>query len=428
MSKIRTNHVWYPFYQAQVDGPIIPINRAEGVLLFDEQGYEYLDINSSWWVNVHGHGRKEILDAIVEQFNKIDHVIFSGVSHKAAEDLADEIIDLTGPHFSKVFFSDDGSTSVEVALKIAIQYFFNLNIPRKKIVAIEGAYHGDTFGAMSAGQRDFFNKPFEPYFFDVEFLPFPNKQNWAACKTQAQRLAAEGDVIAFIAEPLVQGSAGMRFYESEQLDALVRIFKESGSLIIFDEIMTGWGRLGDYFAMNKCQEKPDIICLSKGLTGGVLPLGLTVSTQEVYTVFDQPEKAKAMLHGHSFTGNPLACAASLASIEIFKKPETWQNIERISLKMRSYVNHLKQNNIFYNPRSLGTIFAVDVQPNEDYFAEMRNTIYEHFIEHGILCRPLGATVFFNPPYIITDSQLDHAFEMLLQLQEKLFPNARMAAQ
>jgi adenosylmethionine-8-amino-7-oxononanoate aminotransferase len=417
------NNIWYPFYQAQVDGPPIKVTRAAGVFLYDEQGKSLLDINSSWWVNVHGHGRKEIRDAISEQFDQIDHVIFSGVSHEPAEKLASQVIDLLGEKYSKVFFSDDGSTAVEVALKMAIQYFSNRDIQRKKIVALNGAYHGDTFGAMSAGQRGYFNKPFEPYFFDVEFLPFPTEENWEACLAQAKKIAANEDVIALIVEPLVQGSAGMRMYNCHQLDSLTRMFRASGSLIIFDEIMTGWGRLGTYFALQQVQQKPDIVCLSKGLTGGVLPLGLTVATQEIYNVFDQPDKAKALLHGHSFTGNPLSCAAALASLTLFRQEDTWANIERISRKMSSFVERLQATGIFHNPRSLGTIFAVDLLPANGYFAEIRNQIYQHFIAHGILCRPLGSTVFFNPPYVVTDEELEHTFDVLMQLSTA-FPEAR----
>lgn len=411
--------IWHPFYQAQIDGPPILIRKAEGVYLYDENDNAFLDINSSWWVNVHGHGRKEIRDAIHEQFDQIDHVIFSGVTHQAAIDLTDKIVALLGEPFKKVFFSDDGSTAVEVALKMAIQFFSNQGVVKRKIVALDGAYHGDTFGAMSAGQRGYFNKPFESYFFDVEFLPFPDDDNWEACYNKAVQLASDQDVVAFIVEPLVQGSAGMRMFKSERLDALSLIFREAGAKIIFDEIMTAWGRLGKYFAMDYCKVRPDIICLSKGLTGGVLPLGLTVATQEIFDAFDKPDKMKALLHGHSFTGNPLSCAAALASMNIFEKVETWQNIERISLKMSLFVDEIKDKGIYYNPRSMGTIFAVDLLPDDGYFAEARNKIYQHFLKAGILCRPLGSTVFFNPPYIIQDEELDKAFACLLDLKGEL---------
>lgn len=412
-------HVWYPFYQAQVDGLPIKVNRAEGVFLYDENENPYLDVNSSWWVNVHGHGRKEIQEAICRQFERIDHVIFSGVTHQPAEELSEKVVNLLGAPFNKVFFSDNGSTAVEVAIKMAIQYFHNQDIPKMKIVAIEGSYHGDTFGAMAACQRGYFNKPFEPYFFDVEFLPFPDEAHWDTCLKMAEDIASNQDVVAFLAEPLVQGSAGMRIYDANKLDSLVRVFRNSGALIIFDEIMTGWGRLGTYFAMNQCDEKPDIVCLSKGLTGGVLPLGLTVATQEIFNVFDHADKAKALLHGHSFTGNPLSCAAALASIEIFSNADTWENIQRISKKMQSFTVELRRLNDFHNPRALGTIFAVDILPDDGYFAEVRNKIYDYFLRNGVLCRPLGATVFFNPPYVITNEALDRCFELILGLKEEL---------
>jgi adenosylmethionine-8-amino-7-oxononanoate aminotransferase len=416
---VTNEHVWYPFYQAQIDGPPIKVSRAEGIYLYDAQGNPIIDVNSSWWVNVHGHGRREIQEAIYKQFQCIDHVIFSGVSHQPAEELAEKVVNLLGEPFNKVFFSDNGSTAVEVALKMAIQYFYNQDIPKTKFVALEGSYHGDTFGAMAVCQRGYFNKPFEPYFFDVEFLPFPDEAHWDTCIKMAKDLASNGDVVAFLAEPLVQGSAGMRIYDSYKLDSLVRVFRNSGALIIFDEIMTGWGRLGSYFAMNQCHEKPDILCLSKGLTGGVLPLGLTVATQEIYEVFDQADKAKALLHGHSFTGNPLSCAAALASIEIFSHPDTWKNIERISKKMQSFTEELIRVNLYHHPRAIGTIFAVDILPDHGYFAEVRKKIYEYFLQHGVLCRPLGATVFFNPPYIITNEELDRCFELLLGLKREL---------
>lgn len=417
MNSDKNKHIWYPFYQAKVDAPPIKIERASGVLLYDENGKSYLDVNSSWWVNVHGHGRPEIIEAIQNQFQKIDHIIFSGFTHEPAEQLSTRIVEKLGAPFDKVFFSDNGSTAVEVALKMAIQYFSNSNQKRSKIVAIEGAYHGDTFGAMAMGQRGYFNAPFEPFFFDVEFLPFPDEQNKAASIAQARKLAQNNDVIAFIAEPMVQGSAGMRMYDATTLDALTQIFRDSGALVIFDEIMTAWGRLGTLFAMEQCQQKPDIVCLSKGLTGGVLPLGLTVASQKIFEVFDVPDKTKALLHGHSYTGNPLSCAAALASLELFDQAETTANIARVAAKMATFVKRIEDNKRFFNPRSHGTIFAVELYEQASYFAEHRNKIYQHFIQNGVLCRPLGSTVFFNPPYVISDEELEYCFESLMSFGE-----------
>lgn len=417
MNPTDNRHIWYPFYQAKVEAPPIKIMRAEGVYLYDDQGKSYIDLNSSWWVNVHGHGRPEIIEAIQKQFNKIDHIIFSGFTHEPAEALATRMVELLGNPFNKVFFSDNGSTATEVALKMAIQYFSNSNQKRSKIVALDRAYHGDTFGAMSVGERGTFNAQFEPFFFDVEFLPFPDENNRAACLERAKTLAQSHEVIAFIAEPMVQGWAGMRMYEAEVLDELTRIFRNAGAIVIFDEIMTGWGRLGTMFAMNQCQHKPDIVCVSKGLTGGVLPLGLTIATQEIFEAFDVPDKAKALLHGHSYTGNPLSCAAALASLDIFAQAETQANIQRVSSKMTDFVARLKASGKFFNPRSCGTIFAVEIDNEMSYFSEQRNKVYQHFIDKGILCRPLGTTVFFNPPYVISDEELEYCFESLMAFGE-----------
>jgi adenosylmethionine---8-amino-7-oxononanoate aminotransferase len=416
MTTDENQHIWYPFYQAKVEGPPIKIERAQGIYLYDDQGKSYIDLNSSWWVNVHGHGRPEIIDAIQNQFNKIDHIIFSGFTHEPAALLAKRMVELLGAPFEKVFFSDNGSTATEVAIKMAIQYFSNKGQNRGKIVAIERAYHGDTFGAMSVGERGTFNAHFEPFFFDVEYLPFPDENNKTASIEKAKTLAKNGDVIAFIVEPMVQGWAGMRMYEAAVLDELTSIFQASGALVIFDEIMTGWGRLGTMFAMDQCQHKPDIVCVSKGLTGGVLPLGLTIATQQIFDAFDVPDKAKALLHGHSYTGNPLSCAAALASLDIFAQQETQDNIQRVAAKMSDFVVRLKASGKFFNPRSCGTILAVELFEENSYFAENRNKIYQHFIDKGILCRPLGTTVFFNPPYVISDEELEYCFERLVTFQ------------
>jgi adenosylmethionine---8-amino-7-oxononanoate aminotransferase len=302
---------------------------------------------------------------------------------------------------------------VEVALKMAFQFWHNQSQPRKRVVALEGAYHGDTFGAMSIGERGCFNEPFESFFFDVDFLPFPDGTNDEEVERLAKILAETCEIAAFIAEPLVQGSAGMRMYGAEILDKLVRIFRQSGTQIIFDEIMTGWGRTGKMFAMEHVTELPDIVCLSKGLTGGVLPLGLTVTTNEVYQVFHSDDKLKALLHGHSYTGNPLACAVACASMAIFESNASKMDRQRVAAKMNEFAARLRRNTQFKQVRVLGTILAAEMVVDEQtsYFAPVRDQIYQHFLDHGVLCRPLGNVVFFNPPYCITDAQLEHCIEV-----------------
>jgi adenosylmethionine---8-amino-7-oxononanoate aminotransferase len=407
-------YVWHPFTQMYNAPDPLVIVKAKDTLLTDENGRRYIDVNSSWWVNVHGHGRVELKNALNEQFDKVDHVLFAGATHPKAIELSERICKVLPGDFAKVFFSDDGSTAVEVALKMVLQFWFNKNETRNRIVALEGAYHGDTFGAMSIGQRGYFNKPFEHFFFDVDFLPFPDGTNENEILEKAQQLVDTGEIAGFIVEPLVQGSAGMRIYSPSILDKLVRIFRKGGVKIIFDEIMTGWGRTGRFFAMNHCSELPDITCLSKGLTGGILPLGLTVATNEIYDAFLSEDKLKALLHGHSYTGNPLACAVACASMQLFEGSESRSNIERVTEKMKSFVLRLEGDKRFTRCEALGTIFVVEFAIDEQtsYFSSIRDTLYAYFLENGMLCRPLGNVVFFNPPYCITDDELETCFRVL----------------
>lgn len=412
-------HVWHPFTQMMTAPDPLVIVKAKDSLIIDENGNEFIDVNSSWWVNVHGHGRSEIKAALLNQFDEVDHVIFAGVTHPKAIELSERICSLLPGDFTKVFFSDDGSTAVEVALKMVFQYWHNQGKPKRRIAAIEGAYHGDTFGAMSIGQRGYFNEPFEHFFFDVDFLPFPDGTNDNEVIERAKQLASTGEFAGLIVEPLVQGSAGMRMYSEKTLDAIVNIFRKAEAKIIFDEIMTGWGRTGKLFAMEYCSELPDIVCVSKGLTAGVLPLGLTVATEDMYNAFLSEDKLKALLHGHSYTGNPLACAVACASLDIFESEQSKCDRRRIAEKMYSFYERLKGNRSFTNVRVQGTIFAAElVIPEEtNYFAGIRDELYQHFLDHGILCRPLGNVVFFNPPYCTTDDQLEHCFTVLLKFSQ-----------
>ena len=303
-------YIWHPFSQMKTDPTPIPVVKGQGAQLIDENGKVYIDANSSWWVNVHGHGHPHIAQAIKHQFEQLDHVIFAGVTHQPAVEMSRRLLEwFQDEQARKVFFSDNGSTATEVALKMSFQYWFNKGENRRKIIAFEGAYHGDTFGAMSVGERDLFNKPFEPFFFDVDYIPIPTQDNFETIKKQMRNIVATGEVAAFIFEPLVQGASGMRMYTPEQLKDLIKIAQQEGVLTIADEVMTGFGRLGKMFAMDYLEQYADMMCFSKGITGGVLPIGITVATEEIYQAFWDDSRLKAFLHGHSFTGNPLACAA-----------------------------------------------------------------------------------------------------------------------
>lgn len=407
--------VWHPFTQMlTADEPLL-IERATGAQLFTADGKSYIDANSSWWVNVHGHGHPHIAKAIQEQFQLVDHVIFAGATHKQAIRLAERITHILPPEFKKVFFSDDGSTAVEVALKMVFQYWYNRNTPKKRIIALEGAYHGDTFGAMAIAQRGYFNEPFEHLFFDADFLPFPDGTNHSDVLEKAENLLKTGEIAGLIVEPLIQGSAGMRIYSPDFLDQLTALAHRYNALVIFDEVMTGWGRTGKLFAMDHCLNKPDIVCLSKGLTGGTLPLGLTVSTDAIYEAFLHPEKTKALLHGHSYTGNPLACAAANASLDIFEQAETWENIERISRSHKSFLEQLKTLSTVEHAEVCGTILRFEIKTGEGntYFSEIRDKAYRFFLENGCLIRPLGNVIFINPPYCITNEELEKVYAVLL---------------
>lgn len=414
-NELDRKYVWHPFTQEKTEPHPFVVESAKDATLYLEGGNTLLDCNSSWWVNVHGHGNPEIQQAINEQFSKVDHVIFAGATHHKAIELAQRVATLLPSDLEKVFFSDNGSTAVEVALKMTIQFWHNQGIKKKKILAMRGAYHGDTFGAMSAGERDYFNVPFEDYFFSVDFIDFPNEKNEMAVLEMADEFLSTGEYATLIVEPLIQGSSGMRTYSSFFLDKLVEMARCYETLVIFDEVMTAWGRTGKMFALDHLKQVPDIVCLSKGLTGGVLPLGLTVASQKIYDAFWRDEKHKAMLHGHSFTGNPLACAAACASLTLFERESTWENIARICRMNVEFAKEIKGKELPVSVRNLGTILALEIENDKHgYFSTLKEEAYLFFLKNGLLLRPLGNVVFINPPYCLKEEEQQYIFEKIRQ--------------
>jgi adenosylmethionine-8-amino-7-oxononanoate aminotransferase len=378
-------------------------------LLFGEDGKQYIDAVSSWWVNIHGHAHPHIAKKVAEQLLKLEHVIFAGFTHQGAVELAERLLEILPRNQQKVFYSDNGSTAVEVAIKMCLQYWHNKGENRTRIIAFENAYHGDTFGAMAVSGRSAFTAAFDQLLFDVEFIETPNHENIQNLKSQISNLKSEA--ACFIFEPLVQGAGGMLMYEAEYLDELMKHCRKEGVLMIADEVFTGFGRTGKPFACNHVEELPDVMCFSKGLTGGTMALGLTTCTQAIYDAFLWDDRLKTLFHGHSFTANPVACASALASMDLFVEPSTTENIARIVEQHQLFGHKIKDHPKVKTVRQTGTIIALEWQTGSDtsYFNSLRDRLYLYFLNAGIILRPLGNTVYILPPYCITNEQLAYIY-------------------
>ncbi len=410
------NVIWHPFTQMQTAPLPIPIVRGEGTVLYDADGREYLDMIASWWVNLHGHAHPHIARRVSEQLTTLEHVIFAGFTHEPAVRLAERLLAVLPTGQAKIFYSDNGSTAVEVALKMAFQYWYNEEKPRKKIVALEGAYHGDTFGAMAVSGRSEFTAPFAPFLFDVEYLPVPVAGQEEATLKRADELFTD-DVAAFIFEPLVQGAGGMVMYEPDVLDKLIQLARRNDTLIIADEVMVGFGRTGKLFASDYLTEKPDLMCLSKGLTGGTMALGVTSCTQAIYDAFLSDSPYKTLFHGHSYTANPLACTAGLASLDLTLSNDTTANLERIAAQHAGFAKRLSTFSNVENIRQRGTLLAFDLTSSGEtsYFNTIRDQAYNFLLDRGVLMRPLGNVLYFMPPYCTTNTQLQYAYRQVEEL-------------
>lgn len=407
--------IWHPYTQMQTAPAPIGIVRGEGTLLFDEAGNSYLDATSSWWVNIHGHAHPYIAQQLAAQATQLQHCIFAGYTHPAAVNLAERLLPILPGKQSRVFYSDNGSTAVEVALKMSLQYWHNQDIPRQKILAFDHSYHGDTFGAMSVSSRSVFTAPFNDLLFEVHFIDTPSPENVGDLKAAIEELGPE-TIAAIIFEPLVQGAGGMRMYDAGALDQLLQYCRQQGILLIADEIMTGFGRTGKNFAMENVSTTPDMICLSKGLTGGSMALGITTCTAAIYEAFLSNDKLKTLFHGHSFTANPLACSVALASLDLFQAPECGQQRERINRQHTRFAERLSGHKAVKNVRVTGTIVAFEiVTPGQDtYTNQLADHLHRFFRQRRIMLRPLGNTLYIMPPYCITDEELGLVYESILE--------------
>lgn len=415
--------IWHPFTQAKIAPDVVCINKAKGSYIYDEKNKAYLDLISSWWVNIHGHSHPKIAKAIYEQALKLEHVIFAGFTHEPAVTLCEELKALLPIQFKKFFFSDNGSTAVEVALKMSYQYWRNLGSADRTIfLSFQGGYHGDTFGAMSVGAASSYHTPFEKLFFKVLSIAYP--ESWQGDeevegKEQESLLQLDNyleqygkKIAAIILEPLVQGASGMRMCRASFIEAVIKKVKAYDILVIFDEIMTGFGRTGTYFAFEKLGEVPDFLCVSKGISGGFLPLALTITQQNIYDAFLSDDISKAFLHGHSYTANPLACSAAIASLALLKKDDCKKQIKQINavhnLALEEIVHECK---LVEKPRIKGTIAAFNIKQHKNIMGALK----QNFFEAGLVLRPLGETIYILPPYCITKPELENAYSKIIKI-------------
>jgi len=411
--------IWHPYTQMKTALPPIPIVRGEGACLYDENGKCYIDAVSSWWVNIHGHAHPYIAKKVAEQLNKLEHVIFAGFTHPAAVELAERLLQILPSNQQKAFYSDNGSTATEVAIKMCLQYWHNQGAPRTKILAFKNAYHGDTFGAMSVSGRSAFTAAFDTMLFEVEFIDLPEASKIESLKSQISDLKC--DLACFIFEPLVQGASGMLMYEAKYLDELMAHCRAQGVLLIADEVFTGFGRTGKPFACDHLSTQPDIMCFSKGLTGGTMALGLTTCAQFIYDAFLSDDRLKTLFHGHSYTANPVACSAGLASLDLFLTPETAENIMRIEKSHQQFAAKIQDHPRIRSTRQTGTILAMEWKTGVDtsYFNSLRDKLYQYFLDAGIILRPLGNILYILPPYCITNEQLSYIYSKIESALDEL---------
>ena len=407
-------YIWHPYTSLLSPVEPIPIVKGEGVYLIDEQGNRYIDAVSSWWVTIHGHAHPYIAQKIYEQALQLEQVIFTRFTHPPAILLAEKLINILPQGFSKIFYSDNGSTAVEVGVKMALQYWWNKQpsqdhaAEKTKIIAFNKGYHGDTFGTMSLSDRSVFTLAFRDKLFEVIFVDTPDTGNIEAI--QQTIIQHSHETAAFIYEPLLQGAGGMNIYEADLLNKVLVTCRNNDIICIADEVMTGFGRTGRMFASENMPVKPDIICLSKGLTGGTMALGVTACNEKITAAFESTDMLKTFFHGHSFTANPLACAAALASLDLFDLENSLQKTQRIAAQHLGFIGSIKDHPSVKNVRSIGTILAFEYNTGKDgYLNNIGQRITAFMMERNIYLRPLGNTVYIMPPYCISADELERVY-------------------
>jgi len=413
LSSRDKKHLWHPLTQHKTTPDHLAIKRAKGVYLYDDRDKGYIDAISSWYTCVYGHCNPYVVQKITEQASQLDQIVFAGFTHKPAVELSEKLMEILPNNQQKIFFSDNGSTTVDIAIKMSLQYHFNQGNKKLKIIAFNNAFHGDTFGAMSVSGLDVYNGPFEDVVLDVKRVPVPNKNNFKEVLVQFKALLQTNEVSCFIFEPLVQGANCMHVYEACFLDELIKVAQEQDVICIADEVMTGFGKTGKYFACDYLEYQPDIMCLSKALTAGMLPMGLTTCTLKIYEAFYDDSISKGFFHGHTYSANPLACTAAIASIELLQTKKIQDGILLIKKEHQIFSETLQKNLKVLNIRTIGVILAIDIKADIDRYGNDRNKIFNFFMNKGVFLRPLGNTLYILPPYVISKKELNKIYDSIL---------------
>ena len=402
-------YIWHPLTQHKTSKQVIPIVKAKGCELFDNQGNSYVDAISSWYTCVYGHCHPALSQAIKTQSEKLDQIIFSGFTHKGAVKLADKLISILPNQIQKVFYNDNGSTATEIGIKMALQFHYNQGNERDTIIAFEEGFHGDTFGAMSVSGLSVYNGAFENHFIKVVRLPKPDGSNNTSVIEKLNSLISKHQVAGFIYEPLIQGAAGMKTYCKKGLEDILKVCNSHQIITVADEVMTGFGKTGTKFASEHVKIQPDVICLSKALTAGMLPMGVTACQQFIYDAFYDDEVSKGLFHAHTYTANPLACAVALKAIELLESKEIQDQIDFISKSHEIFKSQIEEHPKVENVRHIGVILAIDLKLNISRYGNARDQIYKYFMNKGIYIRPLGKTVYIVPPYVISIGELNSIY-------------------
>ncbi|RIA08377.1 adenosylmethionine-8-amino-7-oxononanoate aminotransferase [Flavobacteriaceae bacterium MAR_2010_72] len=410
-------HLWHPLTQHKLHPETIAITKAKGCELIDENGNKYIDAIASWYTCMYGHCNDYITDCVTAQMKTLDQVVFSGFTHEPAIKLSEELIKILPKNQNKIFFSDNGSTSVEVGIKMALQFHFNQGKKKDTLIAFEDGFHGDTFGSMSVSGLSVYNGPFEDFFLKVKRIPTPNGSNHNDILELLKTIVKTENVAGFVYEPLVQGAAAMKMHDANALNEILRFLSTHGVITIADEVMTGFGKTGTFFASDQIHTKPNIMCLSKALTAGLAPMGITTCSQAIYDAFYSDDISKGFFHGHTYSANPLACTAALAGIELLQSEEIQNNINRITASHKRFNKRIKDHPKIKATRQTGIIYALDLNIEMERYGNLRDELFKFFMERGVFLRPLGNTIYIQAPYVITDEQLQKVYKTIEEVLE-----------